>query len=157
MLQNRILFLLLEVPTKNRVAVSVDLVQTKGGTNSHSEEVSLSNRQRNKVLKDIARKLNSVSQKEGIEKLLCFGMRFFPLIIEQGHKANEKKIAKINFFGRNVFRDSHALGRLTSYGCIGIAEERSLLLQVAKVQINLAKIKIWKARRVFSSPYTFLD
>jgi outer membrane protein TolC len=61
----------------------------------------------------------------------------------------EKKIVKIKaFFGRDVFTEQ-PLSELSLLDCIEIAEESSLLFQIAKEQINLAKIKVWTARREF--------
>ena len=60
-----------------------------------------------------------------------------------------KKIAKIkSFFGRDVFKEGE-ISELSLLDCVEIAEESSLLFQIAKEQINLAKIKVWEARREF--------
>lgn len=64
-------------------------------------------------------------------------------------KLAEEKIAKIKtFFGRDVFEEQ-LISILSLPDCIEIAEDSSLLFQVAKEQINLAKIKVWEARRSF--------
>ncbi|GAG12919.1 unnamed protein product, partial [marine sediment metagenome] len=69
---------------------------------------------------------------------------------KNGIKEAKRKIAKIKaFFGRDVFRDSQDIEKFSLRDCIGIAEESSLPLQVAREQINLSKIKVWEARRGF--------
>ena len=69
---------------------------------------------------------------------------------KEGIESAEKKIAKVNeFFGRDVFELNEDISKLSLRNCLDIAEERSMLFQIAKEQIGLAKIKVWEARRSF--------
>jgi len=69
---------------------------------------------------------------------------------KEGIEIATRKIAKVNeFFGRDVFSIPEDTSQLSLRDCLDIAEERSLLFQIAKEQISLAKIKVWEARRSF--------
>ena len=69
---------------------------------------------------------------------------------KDGLEAAKVKIAKINdFFGRDVFDFPEDITQLSLRDCLDMAEERSLIFQIAKEQIGLAKIKVWEARRSF--------
>jgi len=73
----------------------------------------------------------------------------------EGKSLAEKKIAKIkDFFGKDVFQEQE-VSELSLKNCVEIAEESSLLFQIAREQINLAKIKVWEARRTFFPSLTF--
>jgi outer membrane protein TolC len=62
----------------------------------------------------------------------------------------KKKIAKINvFFGKDVFKSTRDIKELSLRNCIEMAGEASLKYQIAKGQIDLARIKVWEARRNF--------
>lgn len=69
---------------------------------------------------------------------------------KEGIETAGEKIAKIkDFFGRDLFGVPREISKFSLQNCIEIAEERSLLIQIAKEQINLSKIKVWEARRAF--------
>jgi len=69
---------------------------------------------------------------------------------KKGVKLARAKVDKIEaFFGKNAFGDSADGYKLTLEDCLSMAEETSILIQVAKREITLAGMEIWEARRAF--------
>lgn len=69
---------------------------------------------------------------------------------KEGIELAGEKIAKVkDFFGKDVFREFREISILSLQDCIEIVKETSLQFQIAKEQINLAKIKLWQRRRTF--------
>jgi outer membrane protein TolC len=122
--------------------------------NSHSEKDLSLGKEQSEIVEEYLKKAQSCFEEGRYHE----AVRFWNDVLasdpanqdaKNGIELAGKKIAKIkDFFGKDVFIEQE-MSMLSLENCLKIAEESCLLFQIAEEQVNLAKIKIWEARRAF--------